>query len=49
VGEDALANITDIEVAHLQGFICGGGRVIVFADAFFAGTTKSANRICKPF
>ena len=48
-GENALTEITRAEIARLQGFICGGGRVIVFADAFFGRTTQVATRICRPF
>lgn len=49
VGEDGLIGISDAEAARLQGFVCGGGRVVVFANAFFFGTTKAANLLCKPF
>ena len=49
VGEECLLHITNSEVARLQGFICGGGRIVVFADAFFVGTAAAANRICEPF
>ena len=49
VGEGALAGISETEIALLHGFICGGGRVIVFANAFWASTVARANLICKPF
>ena len=48
-GEDALLALDDQQVAKLQGFVCGGGRLIVCADAFFMGTVHGANRIAEAF
>lgn len=49
VGERAILALDDQQVAKLQGFVCGGGRVIVFADAFFMGTVAGANRLAEAF
>lgn len=47
--ESALTQLDDIQVANLHGFVCGGGRVIVFANAFYQGTVHGANRVCEAF
>ena len=49
LGESSLTRLTDGDVARLQGFVCGGGRVVLCADAFFRETVAGANRICEPF
>lgn len=48
-GESALVALDDVQVAKLQGFVCGGGRVIVCANAFYEGTVRSANRVAEAF
>jgi len=48
-GEGALLRLDDLQVAKLQGFVCGGGRLIVCADAFYQGTVRGANRIAEAF
>lgn len=49
VAESSLVRLSDAEIARLQGFVCGGGRVIVCASRFFQGTVEAANRVCEPF
>ena len=48
-GENALLDLDDLQVAKLQGFVCGGGRLIVCANAFYVGTVRGANRIAEAF
>ena len=47
--EGALTELDDGQVAKLHGFVCGGGRVVVFANAFFQGTVHGANRLSEAF
>lgn len=47
--EAALLDLDDGQVAKLHGFVCGGGRVIVCADAFFVGTVRGGNRLAEAF
>lgn len=49
VGESALCALDEAQIALLQGFACGGGRLIVFANAFYGNTTQQASRLCEPF
>jgi hypothetical protein len=49
VAESALLRLDDAQVARLHGFVCGGGRLVVFANAFFVKSTVHANRLCEPF
>lgn len=49
VGESALCSLDDAQLALLQGFACGGGRLLVFANAFYGNTTQQASRLCEPF
>lgn len=48
-GEGALVAVDDLQVAKLQGFVCGGGRLIVCANHFFEGTVPGANRVAEAF
>lgn len=49
IGESSLTRLTNGDAARLQGFVCGGGRVVLCANAFFRDTVKGANRVCEPF
>ncbi|MCA8949655.1 MAG: hypothetical protein KDE27_09145 [Planctomycetes bacterium] len=49
VGESSLRDISQGDVDRLQGFVCGGGRVVLCANSFFVGTVPAANRVCEPF
>ena len=49
LGETALLQLTATERALVQGFVCGGGRLVVAASRFFAGTVPAANRVIAPF
>jgi hypothetical protein len=48
-GESSLLSLDDVQVAKLQGFVCGGGRVIVCANSFYVGTVRGANRVAEAF
>lgn len=49
LAEGALHSLRPEEQALLQGFVCGGGRLVVVAGAFLEGTPAGASRLCKPF
>ncbi len=49
LASSSLVRITDEDRSLVQGFVCGGGRVIVAASAFFDKTVPHANRIITPF
>lgn len=49
VGESSLTRLTDGDAARLQGFVCGGGRVVLCANSFYENTVRGANRVCEPF
>jgi hypothetical protein len=48
-GAGALTSLDAEQVARLHGFVCGGGRLVVFANAFFGQSVRAANRLCEPF
>lgn len=49
VGCDALWALDAEQVSLLRGFVCGGGRVVLFANAFYSGSVAKANDVCAPF
>lgn len=49
LGTDALVNLDEAGQRRVQEFVRRGGRLVVSADAFFFGTTASANRVLQPF
>lgn len=49
LGESSLIQLTESDVSLVQGFVCGGGRVIVTASSFFVGTVPAANKVLRPF
>ncbi|MBK8097149.1 MAG: hypothetical protein IPK26_08580 [Planctomycetes bacterium] len=49
LGESALLDLPRDSVTLLHGFICGGGRVILCANAFYMGTVARLNEVAAPF
>ncbi|MBL8755104.1 MAG: hypothetical protein JNK15_17505 [Planctomycetes bacterium] len=49
IAEGSLLDLDAGERALLQGFVCGGGRLVVVASAFFDGTPAAASLLCEPF
>lgn len=49
VDPDGLMQCTPDDMNRLQGFISGGGRVILTADRFFRGTVAKANELATGF
>lgn len=49
VGCDAIWQLDAEQIAMLRGFVCGGGRVVLFANSFYAGTVAKANAVAAPF
>ena len=49
ISDDGLLRMTADDTRLLQGFVCGGGRVVVVASAFFRGTVTKANELLEPF
>lgn len=49
VGKSGLLKLTEGDVALLQGFVSGGGRLVVAADRFYRGTVTKANELLIPF
>lgn len=49
LGESSLFQLTKEDVSLLQGFVCGGGRLVVAADGFFVGTAAKATELLQPF
>ncbi len=47
--ENGLLRLTDHDVTLLHGFVCGGGRVVVCASSFYAGTVRKANEVVEAF
>lgn len=49
IAETGLLSLTEGDRRLLQGFVCGGGRLVVCASPFFAGTIAAANELVEPF
>jgi hypothetical protein len=49
VGTYSLLALQPEDLQLLHGFVCGGGRVVVAANAFFVGTVGRANALLTPF
>lgn len=49
VGEGALDGIDEKGTLLLQGFVCGGGRLVLFANEFYGDTIAGLNRVAAPF
>ncbi len=49
VGESTLWHLSEADVARLQAFACGGGRVVLAANKFYGDTIAGANRVVAPF
>jgi hypothetical protein len=47
--EDGLLGASDYDIDLLQGFVCGGGRLVVCASAFYRGTVRKANELIDAF
>jgi len=47
--ERCLRRIGNDDALVLQGFVCGGGRLVVCASSFYVGTIKQANELTEPF
>jgi len=49
MGQSCLLGMTKEDVNLLQGFVCGGGRVVMAADCFFRGSVAKANEVLTAF
>ena len=49
LGTDALGDLDETGRRQVQEFVRRGGRLVLSADAFFVGTTASANRVLQPY
>lgn len=49
LGESALVHLHRDSATLLHGFLCGGGRVVVCANAFYMGTVARLNDVAAPF
>lgn len=49
LGESCLFQLKAEDLATIKGFVCGGGRVVVAANAFFNGSVARANHVLTDF
>lgn len=49
LADSALVRLHHEDELLLQGFVCGGGRLVVCASGFMVGTQPVANRLLAPF
>jgi hypothetical protein len=49
IGGESLLSLDESERIKLRTFADAGGRLLVFADHFFAGTIPAANRLIAPY
>jgi hypothetical protein len=49
LGESCLRDLDPDSTTLLRGFVCGGGRLVVCASPFYAGTVAKANDVLLPF
>lgn len=49
IGEYALTSLAAADAERLCGFVCGGGRLVVAANAFFGDSVGRANGLLQPF
>ena len=49
LSQTSLTRLTPGDIRLVQGFVCGGGRVLIAASTFWDGTVDQANEVMEPF